>query len=137
MAKYRFLRDRAANGTAPNTAVAPAGQIAPSNLYLTKQFKKGDVVDGVVSGNSITIQVNDAKQTTGQPYSGTVNLTTTISDNRYGVTTYWMEALDANGNAVKNSNTSTSFVWTPMKKVLSGVLVIGAIFGILKLTKDI
>jgi hypothetical protein len=76
----------------------PAGQIAPSKLYVTKQFKKHDVVDGIVSGNSITIQVNDAKQTTGQPYSGTVNLTTTIWDNIDGTTTYWLEALDANGN---------------------------------------
>jgi hypothetical protein len=45
------------------------------------------------------------------------------------------------GNNTSNSNTqksgSTPFVWTPMKKVVASVLAIGAVLGILKLTKVI
>lgn len=35
------------------------------------------------------------------------------------------------------STDSTKFVWTPIKKVVAGALIIGAIYGILKLTKVI
>lgn len=37
----------------------------------------------------------------------------------------------------KVSTDSTKFVWTPIKKVVAGALIIGAIYGILKLTKVI
>jgi hypothetical protein len=36
-----------------------------------------------------------------------------------------------------SDGSSTPFVWTPMKKGIAAVLAIGAIFGILKLTKAI
>jgi hypothetical protein len=129
MARYRFLRDRAANGTAKNTNPAPVGQIAPINLYLTKQFKKGDVVEGVVSGNSITIEVNDAKQTSGQSYSGKVNLTTTIWDDRGGVRTYWMEELDSKNNVIKNKNNNSIFT---IKNILIALLIAGVIMFVYK-----
>jgi hypothetical protein len=41
---------------------------------------------------------------------------------------------DTNSGGLKNS---TSFVWTPMKKGIAAILVVGAILGILKLRKVI
>ena len=90
MSKYKFLRDRVANGFVLNTTPAPDGWAAPRTLSLVKRFKKGDVVDGVVSGNSITISVTDAKQTSGQPYSGTVDLVSIISEGN----NIWMENIN-------------------------------------------
>ena len=113
---YRFLRDRSANGTVPNTEIAPVGMIAPKNLYLTKKFKKGDIVSGNISGNSITLTVNDATETSGKPYLNKVDLTTLIYSERDGETTYWIEEIDSENNAIKNSFSNNS---NGIKSILS------------------
>lgn len=132
--KYRFLRDRVANGFVKNPTKLPSGQIAPDKINISKWFKKGDVVDGVVYNNTLTIDVIDAKDSSGKVYNdGVHNLVTNISDTRDGVTTYWMEKVDEkqNSNSLKINRDS---LFTT-KNIVIGVASIGVLFGILKFTK--
>jgi hypothetical protein len=139
MAKYRLIRDNSANGTAINTVPAPAGMIAPKLVYLTKKFKKGDIVDGTVatqttafaeSGKSLLVKTSSGVTTTnGIPYSGEVELALSLTNGA-------LETLDGNDSDIKNSK-STIFVWNPTRKLIAVALTIGSIYGLLKFTKVI
>ena len=105
MAKYRLTRDVSANGTAENTIKAPAGQLAPKNLYLTKQLKKGEVIEGEIAtkdsyfgqkGQSIEFKMSGATTTNGVPYSDLAVLYIPIDNNGA------LEEIDENGNLIKN-----------------------------------
>jgi hypothetical protein len=133
MAKYRFLRDRAANGRISIPSVISNGMMSPSWLPVTKQYKKGDVVDGTIATKDnppftqkgdFLIKASSGVTSNGKPYSGgEVELSTTIYDTRDGIKTYWMEELDSNGNPIKTS------VFTPKNIMitLAVVIVLGLI----------
>ena len=124
--------------------------------YATRNFKVGDtlisnndipvaaisLVNGRLFSGGVEQQVNgiplsvlnkvatniDASQLNTYINSGSQNNTgTSTPDNKATTTT----------NNTKTTTDNTKFVWTPIKKVVAGALIIGAIYGILKLTKVI
>ncbi len=134
--KYRLTRDNAANGTAINTVPVPSGTIAPKLIYLTKQFKKGDIVEGLVAtedsifakkGKSLLVKASNGVTTTnGVPYSGEVTLALSLDNGA-------LEKLD---ETQKSLRTSSDSIFTT-KNILIGLASVGVLFGILKFTKII
>ena len=59
------------------------------------------------------------------------------SQSNTGTSTPDNKATTTTNNTKTTATDSTKFVWTPIKKVVAGALIIGAIYGILKLTKVI
>ena len=119
---------------------------------IIKSFNTGDIIEGVkksmsagqpnlppivaietvVDGKTYAIADFLVKEYTAQlnTYinSGSQNNTgTSTPDNKATTTT----------NNTKTTTDNTKFVWTPIKKLVAGALIIGVIYGILKLTKVI
>lgn len=129
MAKYILLRDFSANGTVLNTEPAPEGMAAPKYKYLTKKYKKGDVVDGELgtdelfgSGTNKSLFVtesNGVTSTDGIPYTGTAKLA-------FDLTVGALQKIDDSGNVVKDN--------TVRNIVIASVSII-CILGLLKWQK--
>lgn len=136
--KYRLTRDSNANGIAPNTVPSSPGKLAPANIYLTKQFLKGSIVQGTiatedrgfaVAGKSLLIKSTGAATTTGIAYPGEVELALSLDNNS-------LEPIDANGNVISSRPGSIKIqqVFTPVN-ILLFVLLIGTVIGYFKWIK--
>ena len=123
--------------------------------YATRNFKVGDTL---ISNNDIPVYIpvlaisfvngrlfsgGVEQQVTSIPLSVLNKVATNIDASQ--LNTYINSGSQSNtgtstpDNKVSTdvSTDSTKFVWTPIKKVVAGALIIGAIYGILKLTKVI
>ena len=114
----------------------------------SRNFKIGDTVVSGVGGNTFS-DADNPPTLNGMLYGGGANggtggiplsVLNKVADNVDGsqLNTYINSGSQSNGNSSNNNSSPASkFVWTPTKKVIAVVLAIGAIFGILKLTKAI
>lgn len=135
MAKYIF--------TTPFDGISPAPDCASSTppcpfMPFRQSFKKGDIVEGTMIVNNLNSEPPNFIVVNGgirvpfggrgsqiiQPYSTSGNAIPIGQDNRKG----------DNNNAAKTQTATTIF--TP-KNIIIGVLIIGAVFGGLKVFKVI
>lgn len=114
--------------------------------WVTRNFKVGDTL---ISNNDIPVSAisfvdgrlfsGGVEQQVSIPLSVLNKVATNIDASQ--LNTYINSGNQNNtGTTTNNTKTttdSTKFVWTPIKKVVAGALIIGAIYGILKLTKVI
>lgn len=114
--------------------------------WVTRNFKVGDTL---ISNNDIPVSAisfvdgrlfsGGVEQQVRIPLSVLNKVATNIDASQ--LNTYINSGNQNNtGTTTNNTKTttdSTKFVWTPIKKVVAGALIIGAIYGILKLTKVI
>lgn len=137
MVKYKLLRDAAANGRVKipaTTYTTESGipMLGPEYIYITKKFKKGDIVEGVIAtkqdvfaeaGKSLLVKASTGLTTTGgEPYSGgEVELA-------FDLTHGALELIDENGN-VKSIETESFF---STKNVIILIIIIGGIYALLK-----
>lgn len=133
---YTFNQDFDANGT---NVIPPMG--GGANFQLKYHFKKGDVFEGEILGG----EVNPKNPSAGASPTRLVIYTPNAQKpdgSAWGGSAVFQVPLNVVGatsvsSAKSGSTGSTPFVWTPAKKVIGAVLAIGAVFGILKLTKVI
>lgn len=124
--------------------------------WVTRNFKVGDTL---ISSQSLSPYSNPLTFVDGRLFSGGVEQQVRIPLSVLNKVATNIDASQLNTyiNSGSQSNTGTStpdnkattttnntkttdstkFVWTPIKKVVAGALIIGAIYGILKLTKVI
>lgn len=116
--------------------------------YATRNFKVGDTL---ISSQSLSPYSNPLTFVDGGLFSGGVEQQVSIPLSVLNKVATNIDASQLNTyiNSGSQNNTGTStpdnkvstdstkFVWTPIKKVVVGALIIGAIYGILKLTKVI
>jgi len=130
MAKYRLTRDYGANGTAPNNATAPSGQIAPKWIYLTKKLKKGDIIEGGITtenstfglkGESIAFKTLGATTTQGVPYSDLALLYIPIENDGA------LEEIDDKGNVINIHKANFLTDPTFIEKHKNHLLIVGAL----------
>jgi hypothetical protein len=138
MAKYRFTRDFSANGTAPNNAIAPAGQIPPKWIYLTKKFKKGEIIEAGIAtenstfgskGESIAFKTLGATTTQGVPYSDLALLYIPIENNGA------LEEIDDNGNVINKSTKEETFLQKNKNNLIIAVVLVAGYFAYKKYKK--
>jgi hypothetical protein len=162
MAKFIFTKDFSTRIPATGSGRASAGE---GDGKFTVRYKIGDIIEGDVVPNKSTSEppsylvVANPKLKIGfggrgwksqkffEPYSGTSTTSTppTKSEKSQKLfepysgtsTTSTPPTKSENRQTDTSSNGSTPFVWTPMKKFVAGALAIGAVLGILKLTKFI
>ena len=116
MAKYIFTKDFSTNGKPP--LVFKKGDIIEATFDAGRTGKEGEpavpsIFINVPTGGQFRLPSMDIVA----PYTGS--------------------STETNRNVDVPKSGSTPFVWTPMKKVVGAVLAIGAVLGILKLTKVI
>ncbi|MSP69606.1 MAG: hypothetical protein EXR20_04975 [Bacteroidetes bacterium] len=116
--------------------------------WVTRNFKVGDTL---ISSQSLSPYSNPLTFVDGRLFSGGVEQQVRIPLSVLNKVATNIDASQLNtyinsgnqnntGTTTNNTKTttdSTKFVWTPIKKVVAGALIIGAIYGILKLTKVI
>ena len=116
--------------------------------WATRNFKVGDTL---ISSQSLSPYSNPLTFVDGRLFSGGVEQQVRIPLSVLNKVATNIDASQLNtyinsgnqnntGTTTNNTKTttdSTKFVWTPIKKVVAGALIIGAIYGILKLTKVI
>jgi len=134
MAQYTIIKDITL------TTIRPVGSNIPQNQV---SFKNGDIVDGELGGNS----ANDTGYLQVTTPKGIVQFSTSRGS---VITAYSQTGTPAKDTTIKNGKGNPTSNNTPnttnpttaksiftTKNIIIGVLAIGAIFGILKITKKI
>jgi|GEM_PF-4314859 len=122
MAKFIFLQPKTIR--TGNISVSSGGA---TGGIIVKSFTTGDIIEGIKKSQPAGIENAPAN----------VYIDTVIDGKTYSIAAFLVKEYTGAGSTSDNKSGSPQFVWTPIKKVFAGALVIGAIFGILKLTNKV